>query len=203
MSKKQTKFATESVPSPCNAARADFEVGRGRPPKHSQFKPGQSGNPKGRPRGSANASKIVERALNRKVSVRKGGKKQTMSTLQAITESQSVKALQGDRHAANFIVSIGTKAGIIRPNQDDPVANDQISMPATQARPSDALLDGVDVHLLSRAEMSDLSQLVELIDSNPDVTALSLLEFERLRHLVGKGRTKNPVTVTGTEGGAL
>ena len=32
----------------------DYEVGDRRPPKHSQFKPGVSGNPKGRPKGSVN-----------------------------------------------------------------------------------------------------------------------------------------------------
>lgn len=34
----------------------DYEVGYRRPPKHSQFKKGQSGNRKGRPRGSRNAN---------------------------------------------------------------------------------------------------------------------------------------------------
>jgi hypothetical protein len=30
----------------------DDEVGYGKPPKHGQFKPGKSGNPRGRPRGA-------------------------------------------------------------------------------------------------------------------------------------------------------
>jgi len=32
----------------------DYEVGYGRPPVHARFRPGQSGNPKGRPKGSRN-----------------------------------------------------------------------------------------------------------------------------------------------------
>jgi hypothetical protein len=32
----------------------DYEVGYGRPPIHTRFKPGQSGNPAGRPKGAQN-----------------------------------------------------------------------------------------------------------------------------------------------------
>ena len=35
-------------------AEDDYEVGYKKPPKHSQFQPGESGNPKGRPKGSRN-----------------------------------------------------------------------------------------------------------------------------------------------------
>lgn len=199
-SKKQTDPAT-APKGRSHAAAAVYQVGRGRPPRHTRFKPGQSGNPRGRPRGSANASRIVKRALDRKVSVRKGDKTQTMTTLQAITESYSMKAMQGDRHAASFVLTLGAKTGVIRPHQDEPVANDDRSIPAVPQRHSEMLLEGVDVGLLSRAEMSELSRLLQLVDGNADVTALSLVQFERLQHLVGKGRGKNLVSATATEGG--
>ena len=35
-------------------ANQKYEVGYGKPPVHTQFKPGQSGNPKGRPKGAKN-----------------------------------------------------------------------------------------------------------------------------------------------------
>lgn len=199
MSKEQMK-PTKSGDSRSHAA--DYQVGRGRPPKHTQFKPGQSGNPGGRPRGSANASTIVERVLNRKVCVRKGDKKQRMSTLEAMTESYSMKAVQGDRHAANIVINLGTKTGVIRPNQDEPVANDQNLMPAVQAPPSEAFLAGVDVQLLTRAETSELSRLLALIDDSQDlIGALEVAQFARLRHLVIKGRSKDLVAANDAEGG--
>ena len=43
-----------------------YEVGYGKPPKHTQFKPGQSGNRKGRPRGQRNFRTVVNDALKRK-----------------------------------------------------------------------------------------------------------------------------------------
>jgi hypothetical protein len=44
----------------------DYEVGRGKPPKAARFKPGQSGNPKGRPRGTS-LKDIVQRIANQTV----------------------------------------------------------------------------------------------------------------------------------------
>jgi hypothetical protein len=45
----------------------DYEVGYGKPPKKAQFKPGQSGNKKGRPKGSRNTSTIFKKACEQKV----------------------------------------------------------------------------------------------------------------------------------------
>jgi len=36
---------------PEHRPESDYEIGRGKPPMHTRFKPGQSGNPKGRPKG--------------------------------------------------------------------------------------------------------------------------------------------------------
>jgi hypothetical protein len=43
-----------------------YEVGRGKPPAETRFKPGQSGNPKGRPKG-ASLRDIVQRIANETV----------------------------------------------------------------------------------------------------------------------------------------
>ena len=42
----------------------DYEVGYGKPPKHSRFPPGQSGNPKGRRKGSRGLKSDLEAELN-------------------------------------------------------------------------------------------------------------------------------------------
>src|SRR4051794_35897587 len=47
--------------------KRDYEVGRGKPPKHSQFRKGQSGNPCGRPRGAKNFDTLLIKALDEKV----------------------------------------------------------------------------------------------------------------------------------------
>ena len=42
----------------------DYEVGYGKPPLHTRFQKGKSGNPKGRPRGKKNMSTLLSTALN-------------------------------------------------------------------------------------------------------------------------------------------
>ena len=45
----------------------DYEVGYGKPPRHSRFVKGQSGNPRGRPAGAKNFTTLLEEALNEPV----------------------------------------------------------------------------------------------------------------------------------------
>ena len=52
----------------------DYEVGYGRPPKDKQFKKGQSGNPKGRPKGSRNFRTDLQEELQMQVQVTENGK---------------------------------------------------------------------------------------------------------------------------------
>ena len=49
------------------------QVGYGRPPLHTRFKPGQSGNPKGRPKGAKNEDTILREIMNRPIDIREGG----------------------------------------------------------------------------------------------------------------------------------
>ena len=52
----------------------DDEVGYKKPPKKTRFKPGRSGNPKGRPKGCKNMRTIVKDILDRNVTIRENGR---------------------------------------------------------------------------------------------------------------------------------
>lgn len=77
----------------------DYTVGYGRPPKDTQFKPKQSGNPAGRPKGSKNTRTLVQQALDEKVRVTVNGRTVTLTKREVAAKQQVDKAAKGDTKA--------------------------------------------------------------------------------------------------------
>jgi hypothetical protein len=73
------------------------KTGYGNPPKHTQFKKGQSGNKNGRPKGSKNLVTIFEEAARDQVTATIGGKKRRISKVQATVMQLATKAAAGDQ----------------------------------------------------------------------------------------------------------
>ena len=88
------------------------KVGYGQPPKHTQFKKGQSGNLKGRPKqvqAHMPVSRIIRHSLSEEVQGLVNGRTRKMTKLAAIIEVQSAKALKGDTRAAKLVIDLGHK----------------------------------------------------------------------------------------------
>ena len=77
----------------------DDEVGYGKPPKHTQFKSGQSGNPNGRPKGTKNLKADLAEELSEQVIIHEGGQSKTVSKQRAMVKGLIAKALGGDINA--------------------------------------------------------------------------------------------------------
>ena len=86
--------------------KSDYPVGYRRPPEHSRFKKGQSGNPSGRRRytQTRRAQQLMREELYRKVSVRENGKILRMSAFQAIFRKQILLAAQGNAAAVKEVM---------------------------------------------------------------------------------------------------
>ncbi|WP_456237665.1 DNA methyltransferase [Geminicoccus flavidas] len=84
----------------------DYEVGYGKPPVHTRFRPGQSGNPRGRPKSSLNLDTLLQQELAEKILVREGNKALRVSKKQAMVKSLVAKALKGEVRAIQLLMAM-------------------------------------------------------------------------------------------------
>ncbi len=74
------------------------------PPTHSQFKPGQSGNPKGRPRGRRNTYSVLDDLLSQKIPVTQDGKQTKIDKKTAILLQTVNHSVRGDQRAIQTLL---------------------------------------------------------------------------------------------------
>lgn len=84
--------------------KKDYPVGYKKPPRHTQFKKGQSGNPKGRPKGTPNFRTALDREIREQVTVNEGGRRSQISKLEAIVKQFVNKPMAGDVRALELLL---------------------------------------------------------------------------------------------------
>ena len=82
-----------------------YAVGYGKPPAHSRFKPGASGNPNGRPKGSLNLITELQKTLRETVVINEGGKRKKISKLRAAMKQLTNKAATGNMPALRQLIA--------------------------------------------------------------------------------------------------
>jgi hypothetical protein len=83
-----------------------YDIGYGKPPKHAQFKKGQSGNLNGRPKGTLNMATVLERTLREKVVINENGRRKVITKLEAAITQLVNKAASGDGHAMRYLCQL-------------------------------------------------------------------------------------------------
>lgn len=82
-----------------------YEIGYCKPPKHSQFQTGQSGNPKGRKKGTKNTHTLLDSVLSEKILLTENGKTHKISKKEAVIRRLVNKALSGDMKALGLLLA--------------------------------------------------------------------------------------------------
>jgi hypothetical protein len=81
-----------------------YSVGYGRPPEETRFKPGQSGNPKGRPKGAKNLTTLFAEELLRPVILKENGKTRRVPKAEAIVKQVVNKALVAEAKSTIIVL---------------------------------------------------------------------------------------------------
>lgn len=84
----------------------DYPVGYGKPPRHTRFKKGQSGNPKGRPKRSESFARLARKTLSERIVVRENGERRAISKLEAVLKQLINKAATGDQRAIRDVIKL-------------------------------------------------------------------------------------------------
>ena len=86
-------------------------IGYCNPPVHSQFKPGQSGNPSGRAKGSQNFKSLFNKVLHEEISLREGTDVRKITKAEAIVRGVVVGALKGDARNTAILFRLAEQVG--------------------------------------------------------------------------------------------
>ena len=96
----------------------DERVGYGRPPLATRFRPGQSGNPRGRPKGARNFSTVIASALSERVAVTENRRRRRITKLEAAIKQLVNRAAAGDPRAISLLIQLA-QANEAKANQPD------------------------------------------------------------------------------------
>ena len=96
----------------------DERVGYGRTPLATRFRPGQSGNPRGRPKGARNFSTVIASALSERVAVTENGRRRRITKLEAAIKQLVNRAAGGDARTTALLIQLA-QANEAKANQPD------------------------------------------------------------------------------------
>jgi hypothetical protein len=93
---------------------AGYDIGYRKPPRHTQFQKGQSGNCRGRPRGAKSFTTVAQETLREPVMINENGRRKTATKMEVIFKQLVNKAAKGDHRSIQLLISYIEKHPLIK-----------------------------------------------------------------------------------------
>jgi Family of unknown function (DUF5681) len=106
----------------------DYPVGYGKPPVASRFKPGTSGNAKGRRKGSKNFKTLIKEAMTSPILIQEGATSRRVSKIEGVVLRQLQSALKGDERSAMASIKMAMLVGLL--DDSDKTASEDTALSA-------------------------------------------------------------------------
>ena len=111
-----------------------YVVGFKKPPQHTRFRPGDSGNPGGRAKGVRNLATDVRRTLKGLIKVKEGGRSHKISAQAGMLLVLREKALKADARALDRLLNLGIKFNNEPDSEAHPLSTDDQAILAAYAQ---------------------------------------------------------------------
>jgi len=127
---------------------SDLDVGYGRPPVHTRFKPGVSGNPKGRPKTfkPRNLLRDLQEVYLKEIPVKDGNSRVRMSRVVLLHETLLREALKGNARSASLAVKLAGELGVMH-------VKDEVGMDLSKLTSDEKEQIDKAFHLLRKAQI--------------------------------------------------
>jgi hypothetical protein len=115
------------MPKRKRSRSSDYAVGFGRPPKSTQFSPGKSGNPRGRPKGSRSLGTILSDVIRQSIPVTENGRTRRIPALEVMLRRLANDAMRSDPKALRLLLALVDRYGEpseVKPPREEVSAED-------------------------------------------------------------------------------
>jgi Family of unknown function (DUF5681) len=141
------------------------QIGYKKPPLKGQFKKGQSGNPKGKPKGSKSIKATFEEVLRQSVRIRQGDRQMLLTRQHAMFMAMTNKAMQGDTKAYELVLKTVDKLQMLVPIATGTAPDGSISSGTVWTEEDESLRPFLD-HMARGHRMSEAGEIKSLDQSD-------------------------------------